>query len=331
MIILTANELRKALPMGEAIAAMKRAFVALSSGHADVPLRMRFPISRHDGVSLLMPAYVLEDPINEALAIKAVSIFPGNIERGLPLIHATVLVFEADTGRLEALIEGSSLTAIRTGAASGAATDLLSRPESRVAAIFGAGVQGRTQLEAVCTARSIQTVWVYDDLPERARAFSAELAGREPIPKDVLQAVTPQEAVRDADIICTATTSIEPVFDDIDVKPGVHINAVGAYTPEMQEIPPDTVTRALVVVDSRPACLAEAGDIVQPIRQGLMKPEDIHAELGEIIAGHKPGRSDEKQVTFFKSVGVAVQDAVAARLAMQNAYKLGLGKQVKWQ
>lgn len=315
--------------MDETVAAMKGGYAALSDGRAEVPLRANLPIAPHEAVSLFMPVY-LQDDAGEALAVKVVSIFPHNQARGLPLIHAAVMVLEADTGRPLALLEGSTLTAIRTGAASGAATDILARADSQLAAVFGAGAQGRTQLEAVCTVRPIQTVWVYDPDRERLEAFIAEMAGSGPIPADLRAAVSPQQAVVETDIICTATTSTTPVFDDGDLKPGVHINGVGSYTPEMQEIPAETVMRAVLVVDSRSASLAEAGDLIQPIRQGGITAGHIHAELGEIVLGRVAGRTSETQVTFFKSVGVAVQDAVAARLALKNARKMGLGQHVNW-
>jgi ornithine cyclodeaminase/alanine dehydrogenase-like protein (mu-crystallin family) len=329
LIFLQAEDVRKALPMDEAIAAMKRAFALFSDGRAQAPLRARVVMPAHEGESLIMPTYV-DDEGGEALAVKIVSVFPRNVHRGLPILHAAVLVLEASTGRPTALLEGGTLTAIRTGAASGAATDLLARPNSAVAAIFGAGVQARTQLEAICTVRSIQTVWVYDCIPARAEAFIAEMAGKGPIPTDLRAATSPQQAVAEADVVCTATTSPTPVFADADLKPGVHINGVGSYTPEMQEVPAETVARALVVVSSREAALAEAGDLIQPIRHGIIQKEHIHAELGEIVLDRKHGRTHAEQVTFFKAMGVAVQDAVAARLALQNAETLGLGQQVNW-
>ena len=315
--------------MAQTIAAMKSAYAALSAGKAEVPLRSRLPIPPHEAVSLFMPVF-LQDESGEALAVKIVSLFPNNPNRNLPLIHAAVVVLEADTGRPLALLEGSTLTAIRTGAASGAATDLLARRDSRVVAIFGAGVQGRTQLEAVCTVRTIQTAWIYDSQAGRVATFIHEMAGQGPIPADLRAAHTPQQAVAEADIICSATTSLTPVFADSHLKPGVHINGVGSYTPEMQEIPPETVQRAQLVVDSRSAALSEAGDLIQPIRQGLMSEAHIHAELGEIVLGLRSGRGSETQVTFFKSVGVAVQDAAAARLALSTAQELGLGQIVEW-
>lgn len=315
--------------MDAAIDAMKRAFAALSGGRAEVPMRAHLPIRPHDGVSLVMPAFV-DDARGQTLAVKVVSLFDHNLDRGLPRIQAAVLVLEADTGRPAALLEGATLTAIRTGAASGVATDLLARPDSRTAAVFGAGVQGRTQAEAVCTVRPIETVWVYDPMPAAMESFIEEMAGQGPIPADIRPAAGARQAVAEADVICAATTSRVPVFSDADLKQGVHINAVGSYQPGVQEIPTETVARALVIVDSREAALAETGDLIQPIRQGVIGPEHIHAELGELVLGRETGRRSADQVTLFVAVGVAVQDAVAARSALERAEQLGLGQRVRW-
>ncbi|MDD2922354.1 MAG: hypothetical protein PHQ36_08710 [Anaerolineales bacterium] len=329
MLILNADEVKKALPMKDAIEAMKQAYTSLSDGKAEAPLRSRLPVPPHDGLALFMPAFV-NDKKNQALAVKIVSIFPHNLQRDLPLIFAAVLVLEADTGKPIALLEGGSLTAIRTGAGSGLAVDVLSRPESRVVAVFGAGAQGRTQLEAACTVRQIEQAWIYDSDRKRAESLASELAGVGRIPRDVRVAATSEEAIRDADIICTATTSASPVFDDAKLKRGVHISAVGSYTPEMQEIPSATVSRARIVVDSRSATLAETGDLVIPIRSGAIKTEDVDIELGEILLGRKSGRKTPDEITLFKSVGIAVQDAMAAQVALENAQKLGLGQTIAW-
>jgi ornithine cyclodeaminase/alanine dehydrogenase-like protein (mu-crystallin family) len=329
MIILTAADVRKALPMDEAIEAMKDAYASLSDGRAVVPLRTRLSIPDSDALSLFMPAY-LRAKDSEALAIKAVSLFPTNPARGLAYIQAAVLVFEPQTGRAIALLEGGSLTAIRTGAASGASIDLLARRDSRVAAIFGAGAQGRTQLQAACTARNIESVSVFDSDTDRAEAFAEEMAGQDRIPREIRVAASPRQAVEYADIICTATTSSAPVFDDRDVQPGAHISAVGAYTPEMCEISPETVARARLFVDSRSACMEEAGDLIQPIRAGLFDESHIHAELGEVILGRKSGRETNDEITFFKSVGIAVQDAMAAQVALTNAHAMKIGKEVEF-
>lgn len=329
MLILSAAEIRKALSMGDAISAMKSAFAAYSSGHAQVPMRNRLAVPSHQAMSLIMPAYI-EDNKNEAMAVKVVSVYPGNPAAGLPLIHAAVLVLEASTGHPIALLEGSELTAVRTGAASGAATDILARKDSRVAAIFGAGVQSRTQLEAVCTVRQIRTAWIFDPDPLKTTEFIEDMAGFDPIPSDLRPANNPDQAISDADVVCCATTSPTPVFNDPCLRPGVHINAVGSFTPEMQEIPAETIMRAMLVVDSRQAVLSETGDILKPIQAGIINREHIDAELGELVLGIKNGRQDTNQITCFKSVGLAVQDAAAAQLALRNAQDLGLGQFVEW-
>jgi alanine dehydrogenase len=327
MLILTAEDVRRALPMRDTIEAMKSAYASLSDGRAVVPLRTRLPIPPHEGLSLFMPAYE-QTKTSEALAVKIVSLFPENPKRGLAYIQAAVLVLESNSGRTLALLEGSSLTAIRTGAAGGAAADVLARQDSRVVAIFGAGTQGRTQLEAACAVRNIERAWVFDSDPKRAQSFAREMAGQFPVLRDLRIASNPQQAVAEADIICTATTSLKPVFSDSDLKVGVHITAVGSYTPDMQETPAETIKRARVVVDSRSAVLSESGDLILPIRAGLFDDGHIHAELGEIILGKKPGRQSPQETTYFKSVGIAVQDALAAQLAVENARKLGLGQTV---
>ncbi len=321
--VLSREDVRRALPMREAVEAMKRAFAQLSQGEAVVPLRVPVPVERHHGVTLFMPGYLAAD---DRMAVKIVSVFNDNPAKGLPLIHALVVVVDAETGAPTAVMDGTYLTALRTGAASGAATDLLAREGARVAAIFGAGAQGRTQLEAVCAVRPIEAAWVYDVVPERAAAYAEEMAKRLGIPVHV--ASTPAEAVRQADVICTATTSSTPVFDDADVRPGTHINGVGAYTPQMQEVPAETVARAKVVIDHREASLAEAGDLIIPLQQGLIAEDHIWAELGEIVAGLKPGRTDPEEITFFKSVGVAVQDVAAAAAVLEAAKQQGLGVEV---
>lgn len=323
--VLSSAEVREALPMAEAIEGMKTAFVQLSTGKAVVPLRGRVDVARHQGTTLVMPAF-LQD--TDDLAVKVVSIFPQNAARGEPVVYAMVLVLDAASGRPLAMMEGGTLTAIRTGAGAGAATDLLARPDAAVVAIIGSGVQARTQLEAVCTVRRIAEVRVYSPNPAHAATFAEEMRGAEPVPALVRAVADADTAVRDADIVCAATTATEPVFNGSSLKPGVHINGVGSYAPNMQEIDAETVRRALVAVDSREAAGAEAGDLIIPLQMGLIASDHIHAELGEIIAGAKAGRSDDRQITFFKSVGVAVQDVVAGRIALRNALKRGLGSAV---
>lgn len=320
----TADDVNRALPMAEAIEGMKAGYAQLSAGRAQIPLRQPLHVSPDD-VTLIMPFFAPDD--GGALGLKLVSVFNSNPAYGRRLINSVVLAVDPASGEPRALIEGSSLTAIRTGAASGAATDVLARPDVRVAAIFGSGVQARRQLEAVCTARRFERVYVYS--LNGAEAFAAEMAGQGPIPADVRAAATPREAVAEADVICAATTAHTPVFDGNDLRPGAHVNGIGSYTAQMQEIDATTVQRARVFVDSVEAALAEAGDLIIPLNAGAITADHISTELGEVIAGRKPGRTGPDDITFFKSVGVAVQDAIAAQIILRNGPALGLGRTVE--
>ncbi len=323
LTLLSAADLRAAFPMPAAIAAMKSAFAELSTGQANVPLRTALPIPSADAVTLFMPALA---PTG-GLGVKIVSVFPHNAERGKPIIHGLVIMLDATSGEPVALCDGTFLTAWRTGAASGAATDLLARPDARVAALLGCGAQARTQALALDAARALAEMRVYAPHPDRVQQFIGEM---QPLVKAALVAApSSAEAVRDADIICAATTSATPVFDGQLLKAGVHVNGVGSYTAQMQEVDAVTVTRARIFVDAREAALAEAGDLVIPMRAGATRAE-AWVELGEVVAGLKPGRQSPGEITFFKSVGVAVQDVAAAGRALAEAQRLGLGKVVDW-
>jgi len=325
--LLSKKDVQRALPMKECIELMKAAFAQLSSGQAHVPLRSQLPVTAHEGVTIFMPAYLAQ---SGDLGAKIVSVFPRNLKANLPTIHAVVFVIDSRTGIPMALMDGTYLTALRTGAASGAATDLLARKDARLLVLFGAGTQARTQLEAVCTVRPITKVLVCDVDPKRAKDFVEEMKGRgAPIPNDIRWIASAEEGVKEADIICTATTSSKPVFEGKALRPGTHINAVGAYTPQMQEVDSETIRRAKVVVDSRQASLAEAGDLIAPLHQGVINEKHIHAEIGEIVAGRKVGRESDSEITYFKSVGIAVQDVAAARRVLDKATELGLGAEVE--
>lgn len=314
MYVLNAEQTRAALPMSTLIPAMKSAFAALSRGQAQVPLRTRLDIPAHQAMLLNMPAYV-PYPEGEALAVKIVSLYPQNPQVGLPFVQGVVLIFEPHTGRPLAVLDGTELTARRTGAASGAATDLLARPDSQVVAIIGAGAQARTQLEAVYAVRPIEMAWVYAPTRAHAQVFAEEMQARLDIAVQVAESAS--QAVAQADIVCAATTAKTPVFDDADIRPGTHINGVGSYTLEMVELPPATLRHARVFVDSLESVLAEAGEVVQAIQQGWLQTDAI-AELGQLVSRHTTGRTSTEEITVFKSVGVAVQDALAAQVALKT-------------
>lgn len=327
MRILSRADVQRALSMKDAIAIVRDAFAQLSNGQATVPLRVPVPIQKHDGVTLFMPAHL---HTSDALAVKIVSVHNQNPVKGLPLIHALVVVIDAATGKPLAAMEGGYLTALRTGAASGVSTDLLARHDARVAAIFGAGTQGRTQLLAVAAVRKLERVYVFDAFRDQVEKFVKEMRGQPGVPNDLRAASSSTEAVREADIICTATTSKQPVFSGNDIKPGVHISGIGAYTPEMQEIDETTLKRAnKIVIDHHEGALAEAGDLIIALKDGAIKESDIYAEIGEIAAGKKPGRERDDEITFFKSVGNAVQDASVARAIYDAALEQNLGTEVE--
>jgi ornithine cyclodeaminase len=333
MLILNAEEVRRAVPMPEAMDAVASAFAQLSSGQANVPLRPHVNVPPSEGLFLVMPAYLPGSGAGTpgALGVKLLTLFLHNPERyQTPSINALVMLFDTENGQPLALMDGGWLTALRTGAASGAATRLLARQDARTLALFGAGGQALPQVWAACVARKIERVWLVNRTPARAERLAEHLRGfGPPIPPDVRVASSAAEALREADVVCCATASPTPVFDDADLRPGTHINGVGAYRASMQEVPAASVARARVFVDQRRAAWAEAGDLVIPREQRLIDEDHITGELGELVAGQVAGRTDDAQITFFKSVGNAVQDVAVAQLALERARALELGTEVK--
>ena len=313
--ILSRDDVGKALSMEQAITLMRQAFIGLSRGDVLAPQRMRLDLPDQPGELLVMPCAMKG---NKHASVKLVSIHPENKTRGLPLIHAFVFLADAETGQLQALMDGEHLTALRTGAASGLATDLLAPLDARMAVIFGSGVQARTQLEAVCAVRAIERAYVFGRDSQRLSSYCRDMSDLLRIP---VLAATNHQILKDADIICTATNSTEPLFADSHLKKGVHINAVGAYRRDMCEVPGETVARALVVMDQRSACMEEAGDLTKPLDEGLVDSSDW-VELGQVATGN---HTQADQVTLFKSVGNAVQDLVAATQILANARTLALG------
>ena len=321
VLVLSAQDIDRALPMSQAIEANARAYMALSAGEAVVP--QRTPIETEEGVALFMPAYV---PDAHALALKVVSVFPGNAPRGLPTIHALVMVIDPTTGVPTALLDGTRLTALRTGAGAGAATRALAREDSHVLAMIGAGGQAPDQVEAVLAVRPIEEVRIYSRSGTSAERLAEQLQARHPTVR--FRAVgSSQEAVRGADIISCATTSTTPVFDPADVAPGTHINGIGSFTPHMREVQVIGLPHLRVFVDSLEAAREEAGDLIQAVAEGFLRWEEV-TEIGHVLSGQVPGRTSREDVTFFKSVGVAVQDAMTAAAVLERVRKQGLGRSV---
>ncbi len=322
-LLLNRDLVASLLGMGECIEAVEKAFAELAAGTAVLPLRTAIPAP--GGISLYMPSFLRGAG---ALACKVVAVYRDNPERHhLPTTTGTILLQEAETGRVCCIMDGEYLTALRTGAASGVATRHLARREAgQTAGIFGAGVQARMQLLAVAEVRRLSRAWVYDPAPGTAAAFAREMSRR--LDLEVAAASSPAEAVR-ADILCTATTSSQPVFDGRQVREGAHVNGIGSHTPGARELDGELLRRARLVGDSREACFRESGDILLALREGLIGEEHFHAELGEIVTGGKAGRGSDREITVFKSNGLAIQDAAAASLVYRKALAAGVGVSVE--
>ncbi|MFH1136046.1 MAG: ornithine cyclodeaminase family protein [Pseudomonadota bacterium] len=319
--LISASEIDLALSMSEAVDIMDQAFDALGRGLVRAP--QRSVVETENGASLFMPAYLSP---HGPLAVKIVSFFGANPEKGLPAVNGLVLVLDPATGVPQALMDGTRLTALRTGAGAGAATRALARADSKTLAMFGSGGQAFAQIAAVLAVRPIEEIRLFSLDRQAAQALSARLATSFPEVKVVL-AASAAEAVLGADVVSCATTSKTPVFDPGDVRPGTHINGVGAFTPAMREVQLPGLANLRVFVDRREAALAEAGDIIQTMNEGLLRTEDL-TEIGDVIGGRAPGRTSPDQITFFKSVGVAVQDAAAAGAVLRQALRLNLGRLV---
>ncbi|MEE4165589.1 MAG: hypothetical protein V2I35_06285 [Desulfocapsaceae bacterium] len=322
--VLSGAQIREAVSMKDIVSAVETAFIDLSTGCPEMPVRSHISISEPEGTALFMPSYMKQA---EMIGIKTVTLFEENRTAGIPYIQGMVSLFDGKNGSPRALLDGTTITALRTGAASGLASRLLARSKSSICAIFGAGVQGRTQLEAVCSVHAISQAFIFDFSTEASERFAREMGRLLQIKVDV--AASPGEAVGTADIICTATNSDTPVFDDRDIRPGVHLNAVGSYKPHVQEIPVETVLRSRLFVDHRVSALEETGDLIIPISRKLMTAEHICAEIGEVAAGTVAGRRSDDEVTLFKSVGVAVQDLAAAAAILRRAEELDIGTVVE--
>jgi len=326
MRVLTRGDLQQLVSMGEAISLMKEAFREVSADRAIVPLRTVVEVEPGTSSTLVMPAYL---PGLGALGFKVISIFTKNPQRGLPTGNATVCMLDEETGVPAALLNGAYLTALRTGAVSGAATDLLARADATTLTVIGAGVQGVTQAAAIAEVRDLTRIIVVYRSESSWTRFVETVERDWPHLRDRIEGTTDVEAaVRAADIIAAATTSATPVFEAAWVKPGTHINGVGSFTPETREIPEGIILTGRVVVDHRESTFSEAGDLIIPINEGKFSESDIIGELGELVAGEIVGRQNDEDITFFKSVGNAVQDVVVARRALDRATERGIGQEI---
>ena len=328
ILILKESDISSMITMSDIIEADKEALSIYSSQKSNIPLRSNLNVPEFNGQCLFMNGYAAPA---KALGVKIVSVYPDNINKNIPSVPATMVLVNAETGMVNSLIDGTYLTRLRTGAISGLATDILARKDSKIFALFGTGGQAVTQLEAVLTVRNIEEVRVFDISKERAEEFAKKMSDKfgKKFNVKIIAAESSDAAIDNADIITTVTTSKKPVFDANKVKKNVHINGVGSYTPEMQEIPGDILVKAnKIFVDTRDGAINESGDLINPIKDGLIQKEKINGELGEVINGVIKGRENDDEMTFFKTTGSAVLDLVAAQKIYEMAKVKKVGQMV---
>jgi ornithine cyclodeaminase len=323
MLVLDKHEVESLLEPDALRSAVATALSDLSAGRASMPTRIAAVVAERDALLAVMPAYL---PSAGALTTKLVSLFPRNTDR--PTHQAVIVAFDPLTGTPTALMDGEAITAARTAAGSALATDLLARRDAETLVVIGTGVQARAHLRAVSRVRKFREVRVVGRDAAKAQALAKEFAGQ--LPMGAYTSV--EDAVRAAHVVCACTHSAEPVVRREWLRPGTHVNSVG-YNTAGREIDGETVAAALVVIESRTATLAPppggSNDLLWPIRDGLIDAAHIHAELGELVSGSRPGRADASQITLYKSVGVAVEDAAATALVLRLARERGVGKTIQ--
>lgn len=323
VLIVNQEEVPRLLPMKECVDVMARAFAALARGETSMPVRQIVWLPEKAGALGLMPAHI---GTQAAVGVKAVTFFPRNEGTDLDSHQGAVLLFEAGRGRLLAVVDATSVTSQRTAAVSGLATRLLAREDAGDLALIGSGVEARTHLEAMLAVRTIRRVRVASKTPERARSFAAREGKRHGIAIEACATI--EEAVRGAEIVCTVTSSREPVVRGAWLSPGVHVNAVGSSVPSARELDAAAVAKSRFFVDHRESALAEAGDFLLARGEGAVADSHILGELGQLVTGEVPGRISPADVTLFKSVGLAIEDVAAAQHIYAKARDAGLGTSV---
>lgn len=309
MVSLNKKQILEMVSIKEAIHAMKSAFIHLSNGIAHIPPRLNFAFPDKNATSLVMPAYAIGNPY---YCVKIVSINYSNPKKGLPLIHSVIQVFNAFQGNQIATFDGESITAIRTAAASGLATNLMAKKDASICTIFGTGVQAAFHMKAIMEIRNIEKFIIFSRNEDTAAKF-CDLHK-----KNIKCEIGSKKTLKKSDIICTTTSSKIPLIKFEDIRPGCHLNVIGSHQPMMREVSSDIIIQSKIIVDQIEACKKEAGDLIIPIKEGIWSFENVHGELGMVVDGTIPSRESENEVTLFKSVGNAIQDLAMVNLIMKK-------------
>lgn len=329
ILILREEDILKAVAIKDIIEADKEALKNYSDGGSDIPLRTVIDVDKDSSsTAIFMPGYIKD---KNALGMKIIDIYPDNIEKGLVTSPSTMILIDKDNGFIKTILDGTILTRLRTGAVSGAATEVLSNEDARSFLLIGTGGQAGTQLEAVLAVRDIEEAYVFDVNYERAEAFAKEMNEKlKGYGAKILAIKELDEVLGDVDIITTVTTSKKPVFDGNKVKKGVHVNSVGSYTPDMQETPPELLVRAdKIFTDTKEGVIEEAGDVIIPMKEGKISKEKLAHELGDLLLGREVGRESKEEITWFKTVGFAGLDLVAGEKVYQLAKEKGIGTKIE--
>ena len=321
ILILDSAQIRELLSMPDCIELMADALAALARDEIFQPLRTIIRPPQARGLLGLMSAYRTGE--QGEFGLKAICVFPGNPAQGKDAHQGAVMLFSRETGELLALMNASEITAIRTAAVSAVATRLLAREDAGRLAIVGAGVQARTHLAALALVRSIKDARVVARNFEHAVELTREMQPKLSFPIEAVR--TNEEAVRDADLIVTATSSLEPVINKNWISAGAHINAIGTHSPNSREIDSGTMSAARIFVDRRESALNESGDYLLAAKEGVITPESIIGEIGELLVGSKSGRTSLTDITLFKSLGLAIEDVACANYLHQKALSLDVG------
>jgi ornithine cyclodeaminase len=324
MLILSEKEVQSLAEVEELIPVLERAHIQYSTGKAVMPVRLVVPLPQIEGRITSMPGYLNDD---KALGMKVVTFFPNNLKQNLPQILATVMLFSAETGKMIAAMDGNYITAIRTACVSAMATKALANPESHVLGVLGAGVQARAHIRALTQIRKLSEIRVYDIFEASARQLQQSLQQEIGVKINVVHSA--REAVAGADLLVTVTTAKVPIVQKEWLQPGMHINAVGSHRPDLREIDGATLAAAKVVVDSREAIMAECGDILLAIQEKAITADHVHAEIGEVLAGKKTGRTNADEITLYKAVGIAIQDVATAHLVYRKALERNVGTNIE--